>query len=78
MVRVVGNGLVEPSSNPERSYSSHSVNTLGKGMNPTTLPPAMGKQQGRLGSLTMVRQPVQEKENSEFKPDKLRLRHASF
>ena len=43
MVRVVGNGLVNQSSNPGRNYISHSANTLGKGMNPTTLPPAMGK-----------------------------------
>ena len=30
-------------SNPGRSYSSHCANTLGKGMNPTTLSPAMEK-----------------------------------
>ena len=34
-------------------------------MNPIILPPAMGKEYGRL---------VQEKENSEFKPVKLRLK----
>ena len=27
----------------ETDYISHSINTLGKGMNPITLPPAMGK-----------------------------------
>ena len=43
-------------------------------MNPLILPPAMGKQQGRLGSSALVRQLVWEKENSEFKPIKLRLK----
>ena len=43
MVNVMGNGLVDPSSNPGPCYSSHSANTIGKSMNPTTLPPAMGK-----------------------------------
>ena len=52
----------------------HSTNTLGKGMKPIILPPAMGKQQDRLGSLALVRQLVQEKENSEFKSVKLRLK----
>ena len=33
---------------------SHCTNTLGKGMNPTVLPPAMG----RLGSSALVRQLV--------------------
>jgi hypothetical protein len=43
MVKVMGNGLVAPSSNPGRGNCiSLSANTLGKGMNPT-LPPAMGK-----------------------------------
>ena len=43
MVKVMGNGLVDPSSNPGRGNCiSLSANTLGKGMNPT-LPPAMGK-----------------------------------
>ena len=51
-----------------------SHNSLGKGMNPIILPPAMGKQQDRLGSSALVRQLVQEKENSEFKPVKLRLK----
>ena len=34
----------------------------------------MRKQQGRLGPLALVRQPIQEKENSEFKPTLLRLK----
>ena len=38
---VVGNGHGDTSSNPDDI--SHSTNTLGKGMNPITLPPAMGK-----------------------------------
>ena len=41
MVKVMGNGLAAPSSNPGLgNYISLSANTLGKGMNPT-LPPAM-------------------------------------
>ena len=43
-------------------------------MNPIILPPAMGKQQDRIGSSALVRQLVQEKENSKFKPVKLRLK----
>ena len=43
MVKVMGNGLVAPSSNPGFGNSiSLSANTLGKGMNPT-LSPAMDK-----------------------------------
>ena len=43
MVKVMGNGLVTPSSNPGRGNRiSLSANTLGKGMNPT-LPPGMDK-----------------------------------
>ena len=38
MVIVVGIGHGDTSSNP-----GHSTNTLGKGMNPIILPPAMGK-----------------------------------
>ena len=53
---------------------SHSTNTLGKGMNPIILSPAMGKQQGRLGSSALMRQLVQEKENSKFRPVKLHLK----
>ena len=41
MVIVVGNGHGDSSSNPD--CISHSTNTLGKGMNPIILPPAMGK-----------------------------------
>ena len=43
MVKVMGNRLVAPSSNPRRGNCiSLSANTLGKGMNPT-FPPAMDK-----------------------------------
>ena len=70
------NGYRRRTINPGRDTDciSHSTNTLGKGMNPIILPPAMGKQQDRLGSSALVRQVVQEKENSEFKPVKLRLK----
>ena len=54
----------------ETDCISHNTNTLGKGMNPIILPPAMS----RLGFSALVRQLVYEKENSEFKPDKLRLK----
>ena len=57
-----------------RYYVHFRANTLGKGMNPLILPPAMGKQQDGLGSSALVRQLIQEKENSEFKPVKLRLK----
>ena len=43
MVIVVGIGHDDTSSNPESDYISHSTNTLGKGMNPNILPPAMDK-----------------------------------
>ena len=44
MVIVVGNGHGDMSSNQdETDCISHSTNTLGKGMNPIILPPAMGK-----------------------------------
>ena len=43
MVIVLGNGHGNMSSNPGRDCISHSTNTLGKGMNPIILPPAMGK-----------------------------------
>ena len=43
MVIVVGNEHGDTSSNPGRiDCISHSTNTLGKGMNPIILPPAMG------------------------------------
>ena len=44
MVIFVGNGHGDTSSNPAETDSiSRSTNTLGKGMNPIILPPAMGK-----------------------------------
>ena len=44
MVIVVGNGHGDTSSNTGHTDCiSHSTNTLGKGMNPIILPPAMGK-----------------------------------
>ena len=44
MVIVVGNGHGDMSSNPGRDIAfSHSTNTLGNGMNPIILPPAMDK-----------------------------------
>ena len=44
MVIVVGNGHGDSSSNPdENDCISLSTNTLGKGMNPIILLPAMGK-----------------------------------
>ena len=43
MVIVLGNRHGDTSSNPGRDCISHSTNTLGKGMNPIILPPAMGK-----------------------------------
>ena len=52
----------------------HRPITLGKGMNPTILPVALVKLQSRLGSSALVRHLVREKENSEFKPGKLRLK----
>ena len=51
-----------PSSNP----ISLSTNALGKGMNPPVLT--------QLGSLALVRQLVQKKEDSAFKPDILCLK----
>ena len=44
MAIVIGNGHENTSSNPGKTdYISHSTNTLGKGMNPIILSPAMGK-----------------------------------
>ena len=43
MVIVVGIEHDDTSSNPGRDCISHSTNTLGKGMNPIILPPAMDK-----------------------------------
>ena len=56
MVIVVGNEYGDSSSNPV--CISDSTYTLGKGMNPNVLVPAMGKYHGRLGSLTLVGQLV--------------------
>ena len=42
----------------------HISNIFGKNMHTTILSPAIGKFQGRLGSLTLLLQPVLEKENS--------------
>ena len=65
MVIVVENEHDGTSSNPRRDDCiSHSPNPLGKGMNPTILPPAMGK---------IVGQPWWRK-TLEFKPVKLRLK----
>ena len=50
-----------------------STNTLGKGMNPIILPLAVGKLEGRLGSLVLARQQVKKK-NSEFRSVKLPLK----
>ena len=53
---------------------SHNSNTHGKGINLPILPSAMGKQQSRLGSLILVWRLVKERENSEFKSVKPRLK----
>ena len=58
----------------EADCISHCTNTLGKGMDPIILPPAMSKRLGRLRSSALVWQLVWEKENSEFQPVKLRLK----
>ena len=42
MVIVAGYGHGDTSSNPGPDWL-HSTNTLGKGINPNILPPAMGK-----------------------------------
>ena len=54
----------------ENDCISHGTKTLGKGMNPIILPPAMGKIVGQTGFFSLG----EEKENSEFKPVKLRLK----
>ena len=52
---VVGNGRGDTSSNLERDYGvSHSTNTLGKGMNPIILPPAMSNEFFSLGEANSV------------------------
>ena len=50
---------------------SHNIYTLEKGMHPTIFSPAIDKYEGRLSYLTLVKQLILEKENSEFKPDKI-------
>ena len=59
MVIVVGNGHGGVQILDEIDYISHSTNTLGKGMNPNILPPAMGKIAGNtrffsLGEMTSL------------------------
>ena len=49
---VVGNGHSDTSSNPGEDISL-STNTLGKGMNPIILPPAMGKIVGQTGLFSL-------------------------
>ena len=58
MVLGVGNEPGDRCSSRGRDCISHGANTLEKGRNPTILAPAMGKWLGRLGSLTLVWQPV--------------------
>ena len=59
---IVGNGHGDLSSNFEAVCMSHRINSLKKDINPADLPPDLGK---------IVWQPVQEKENSEFKTVKI-------
>ena len=59
------NGYGDPGSNAGRDFSL-SANTLAKGMNSVLLPPAIGKFLRSLNSLTLVWQPVLEKENTEY------------
>ena len=54
------------------------VNDLERGMNPSVLHSAMGKLLGRLGYLALVRQPGEEKENSEFKSAVIRLKNLTL
>ena len=48
------------------------TNNLGKEMNLNILSPAIGKIVGQTGFFNVGMQPVKEKENSEFKPVKIR------
>ena len=57
MLNIAVNGIEDPSWNSGQSHLFH-VNAPRKGMNLSVLPPAMCKQQGRLGSFALVRQPV--------------------
>ena len=44
VIIITENGIGEPSSNPRQGvYISFHANALEKGMNPSVLPPAMGK-----------------------------------
>ena len=54
-------------------YTSHGANTLGKNMNPSILPPTMGKIIEQFGIFNFGIATVLEKENSLFKPVKLRI-----
>ena len=72
MVIIQGNGNDDTRSSPWQGFLlSLCANTLGSSMYPTILPVAIGKLGDKLGFLTLERQPVWEKENSEFKPVKL-------
>ena len=44
----------------------HNDNIIGRDMNLTILPPVMSKLLGMLGSLTLLWQPVQDRENSKL------------
>ena len=52
---------------------AHSANALKKGINPNILTQAWDKSSGKLSSLSLVGQPVEEKKNFECKPMKRRL-----
>ena len=56
IVIVAGNEHSDLSSNQDEAVSiSLSANNLGKGVNLTILAPLVGKYEGRMGSLTLVR-----------------------
>ena len=69
-ITVVGNAHGDLRSNLERVSISHNVNGLGKNLDPIILLPAMGKVVEP--TVHLVWQSVMMKENSEFKPVKLR------
>ena len=58
---------------------SHSAYILWKAMHSTIPLPAMGKKKGKLSPLTLIWQPVKEKQNSEYKLVKfyLKIEHMS-
>ena len=58
----------------ESDCISHSTNTLGKGMNPIYYHSSYGKIVGQIVFFSLGEATSQEKENSEFKPVKLRLK----